>query len=107
SRRLHDDLARRSPYYTTRLESDRANALGMVAAYLAQVDQAAPPQRDAAQAFEASAAGSWCEPEHGAALHRSPTRLASFAWRAMSLGQGLCQPPDDGHLAEWQHNLVG
>jgi len=112
-------LAESNPYYYTRLESDRACALAMAAAYIAQWQGylGAPERmgldarieaREATQAeFEASVAGSWCEPEHGAVLHRSPTRLASFAWRAHALGQGLCQPPDDGHLAEWPQNLGG
>ncbi len=98
-------------HYYCRLESDRAAALGMLWAYLHQMaerDEAGEALRPATPgAFERSAAGFWCEPEHGAALHRSPTRLASFAWRAHGLGQGLCQPPDDGRLAEWSQNLGG
>ena len=64
----------------------------------------APP---AAETFEASVAGTWVEPEHGDVLHRYPTRLASFSWRAHGVAQGLCTWPDDGHLAEWQNNLTG
>ena len=101
-------LIDRSPYYYTRLESDRACALGMLATYLYQNPGAMrPPEQGDGSRFEASAAGSWMEPEHGDVLHRSPTRLASFSWRAHGLTQGMCQPPDDGHLAEWQYNLAG
>lgn len=130
-----------SPYYYTRLESDRACALSQWAVYRALLNQrgstlsGAPPSsggaeskgtihptahpstaatnpvafaQDAAQGnFETSVAGLWHEPEHGAVMHRSPTRLASFAWRAFGLAQGMCLPPDDGHLAEWESNLVG
>lgn len=96
-------LRRASPYYYTRLESDRACALGMVAAYAPLTRELAKP----ANTFEASVSGGWCEPEHGAALHRSETRFASFAWRANGLAQGLCLPPSDGHLAEWENNLAG
>ncbi len=96
-------LAGRSPYYYTRLESDRACAVGMTVAYAPLVR----PVDQADGVFESSVAGSWCEPTYGAALHRSPTRLASFAWRAQGLAQGLCQPPDDGHFAEWARNLAG
>jgi hypothetical protein len=39
-------------------------------------------------------------------MHRSATRLASFAWFARSRPQAICQPPDDGSLCEWQSNLV-
>ena len=35
----------------------------------------------------------------------SPTRLASFSWRASGLTQALCQPPDASDLAEWASNL--
>jgi hypothetical protein len=65
------------------------------------------PAQEAGEAFEHSVTGAWKEPEHGAVLHRCPTRIASFSWRAHGLAQGLCQPPDDGHLAEWSHNLGG
>ncbi len=95
-----------SPYYYTRLESDRALALTMAACYAPRVGVAASSAKPSVS-FEASVAGGWIEPEYGAVLHRSPTRLASFAWRAQGLAQGLCLPPDDGHLAEWQHNLGG
>ena len=108
-------LIESSPYYYTRLESDRACVLGMAAAYLRQNEPSRVVDREgeppaiavAGDAFERSVAGSWCEPEHGAVLHRCPSRLASFAWRAHGLAQGMCQPPDDGHLAEWDRNLGG
>jgi hypothetical protein len=60
-----------------------------------------------AEPLEQSLAGGWHDAEHGAALHRCPTRFASFAWRAYGLTQGLCLPPGDGHLAEWSQNLAG
>lgn len=104
SRRLAH-LRRASPLYYTRLESDRACALAMVAAYaplLKQPEAVSPPS-----VLPADLHGGWSEPEHGAAVHRSATRFASFAWRAFDLAQGLCLPPDDGHLAEWEHNLGG
>lgn len=101
-RRL-SELPNKSPYYYTRLESDRACVLGMAAAYLPLVKN--PPKADGA--FEETVAGVWSEPEHGDVLHRSPRRLASFSWRAYGLAQGMCQPPNDGHLADWEHNLGG
>lgn len=105
-------LAHANPYYHSRLESDRAAVLGMAATYLAHLTDRGRPLSGAADAagrdaFERSVAGGWCEPEHGAALHRSPTRLAAYAWRAHGLTQGTCQPPDNGHLAEWHQNLTG
>ena len=107
-------LIERSPYYYTRLESDRACAIGMALRYAQQVAggklpalHQPRPLEVTAPEFEATVAGSWWEPEHGAVLHRSPTRLASYSWRAHGLTQGLCQPPDDGDLAEWSQNLSG
>ncbi len=106
SGRLTDYLARMSPYYTTRLESDRANVLGMVVTYLDAM-QADMPVKQPAVTFEQSVEGGWCEPEHGAVIHRCPTRFASFAWRAIGAAQGLCLPPGEGNLAEWEQNLSG
>ncbi|MCD6286872.1 MAG: hypothetical protein J7M39_13255, partial [Anaerolineae bacterium] len=81
----------RNPHYFTRLESDRACVLSMVANYLPLV--AASPEPIVS--FESSVAGAWCEPDHGAVLHRSSERLASFSWRARGLTQGLCLPPSE------------
>lgn len=92
---------KKNPYYFTRLESDRACCLAMLLAYAPLLEKRTEPQ----SSFEDSVTGSWCEPEHGAALHRCPTRFASFSWRSMGKTQGLCLPPDDGHFAEWQQNL--
>lgn len=103
-------LRRQSPLYYTRLESDRSCALGMVATYAAQSVGTKSPQLNTSRRCAPTLPYSiktWAEPEHGAALHRSPTRFASFSWRAFNLAQGLCLPPDDGNLAEWEHNLGG
>jgi hypothetical protein len=96
-------LAERSPYYYTRLESDRACVLGQYVAYLPLVTPPPAPTEE----FEASTAGGWSEPEHGAFVHRSARRLAAFSWRAFGLAQGTCQPPDDPHLSDWEGNLAG
>ncbi len=98
---LHEE----NPYYFTRLESDRACALGTALAWN-DIVECRSATKDLNQ-FEDAVAGTWCEPEHGAVLHRSRTRLASFSWRAHGLTQGMCQPPQKGHLAEWQQNLTG
>lgn len=101
-RRRLEDLAARSPAYWLRLESDRAGSLAQLLAYLPDLRPAA-----AVGDAEAARAGSWAEPEHGAVLERGPRRLAAFAWRAHGLAQGMCQPPHDGDLAEWEGNLAG
>ncbi|MDH7569278.1 MAG: hypothetical protein QHJ73_06800, partial [Armatimonadota bacterium] len=93
-----------SPYYYTRLESDKAVVLSMNAYWRRMREvRTAPP----AQSLEGAVAGSWEEPEHGAMLHRSPRRAASWSWRAREAPQGLCLPPQSGHLAEWCENLGG
>lgn len=104
------DLGKSNPYYYTRLESDRACTLSMAIDWLGrrgdESDGTAPasgPARD----FESSVTGSWEEIEHGAAFHRGPKRMVSFCWRAAEGPQGLCLPPSDGELAEWQENLGG
>jgi len=97
------ELRRQSPLYFTRLESDRASALAQLAVYREAIAETSEPE----ETFEESVSGGWIEPEYGAVMHRSPTRLASFSWRGFKLAQGMCLPPDDGHLAEWEHNLGG
>jgi hypothetical protein len=96
-------LAGESPYYYTRLESDRACALSQYVTYAPMVSDPGKAEED----FEVSVAGSWSEPEHGAAFERSAHRLAAFSWRAHGLAQGTCQPPDDPHLSDWEGNLSG
>ncbi|MFH1024047.1 MAG: hypothetical protein V1809_11760 [Planctomycetota bacterium] len=99
-RRL-DHLRRHNPHYYTRLESDRACVLAMLLNYLPLVRVPASP----AVSFEESVAGGWLEEAHGAVMHRSASRLSSFAWRAHGLTQALCLPPRDSSLAEWSANL--
>lgn len=91
-----------NPYYYTRLESDKAAVLSMNAYWRrAGVQPCAEPPTPPARGV------TWQEPEHGAILHRSPRRLASWSWRAGEPPQGLCLPPTSGHLAEWCENLGG
>ncbi|MEX0652748.1 MAG: hypothetical protein WD534_17330 [Phycisphaeraceae bacterium] len=104
-RRL-DWLRHSSLYYYLRLESDRASALGMLLHDLPLLETNVEQARDVGD-HEASVAGGWAEPTYGAVFHRTVTRLASFTWRAHGLAQGMCQPPDDGALAEWSNNLAG
>jgi hypothetical protein len=94
-----------NPYYHTRLESDRASVLGFALAY--PVEQGGAGEQQGKDGFEASVAGGWIEPEHGAVMDRNPARLASFSWRAHDMMQGMCQPPGDGHLCDWEFNLSG
>jgi hypothetical protein len=90
-----------NPHYYTRLESDRACVLAMLLNYAPLVNRPEPP----ATPLEPTLKGGWIEPEHGAVLHRCPTRLAAFSWRAYGLTQATCQPPDASDLGEWSLNL--
>ncbi len=98
-------IAQENPYYYTRLESDKAVVLSMLLRWTQQFAITGPAE--AGEDLEGSVRGGWHEPEHGAVFHRSPTRLASWSWRAAERPQGLCVPPDRPHMAEWQENLAG
>ncbi|HWL54077.1 MAG TPA: hypothetical protein VNQ90_16665 [Chthoniobacteraceae bacterium] len=93
-------LRRANLHYHARLESDRACVLAMLLAYGDLLEAPAAP-------VEPPPPFDWAEPEYGAAFVRSPRRLASFAWRAQGLAQGMCLPPGGDHLAEWSYNLAG
>jgi hypothetical protein len=103
ARRL-ETIRQANPMYYTRLESDKAAVLSMNYWWRRHLSFTPPP---ADQPFEESVRGNWEEPQHGALLHRSPRRLASWSWRAREAPQGLCLPPASGHLAEWCENLGG
>ncbi|MBN2583321.1 MAG: hypothetical protein JXL80_09640, partial [Planctomycetes bacterium] len=97
-----------SPYYYTRLESDKAVCLSMAAMWRRlRGELPAAARSPKAAELELQVAGSWEEPEHACLMHRSPTRLVSWSWRACEFPQGLCLPPDDGTLAEWSECLAG
>ncbi len=96
-RRLQE-LVDESPYFSTRLEADRAMVLAHYVRFRPALGAAgaSPP-----------ATSAWHCPEHGAALVRSPRRFASLSWRAKGLGEILCLPPGDSSLADWRENLAG
>ncbi|MFO7947167.1 MAG: hypothetical protein R6V19_10150 [Armatimonadota bacterium] len=97
-------IQRQSPYYFTRLEADKAVVLSMNA-YWRRTLQI--PDQKPTEPFEETVRGGWIEPEHGVVMHRSPRRIASWSWRAWARPQGLCVPPESGHLAEWDRNMAG
>ncbi|NOU64630.1 hypothetical protein GC096_11375 [Paenibacillus sp. LMG 31461] len=101
-------LAKASPLYYARLESDRAAALSMGAIWAelagrpSTTDEAAPFERETIEPLQ-----SWNDEFHGAYLHRSANRVASWVWDSAEKPQGLCLPPDASHMAEWRENLAG
>lgn len=98
-RRL-ETMRNENPHYYTRLESDRACTLSHFLNYSPLVDwNITEPPRD-------EGTWKWQEPEHGAVAVRSRERFASFSWRAYSVTQALCLPPDKGDMAEWYMNLT-
>lgn len=95
-----------SPLYYARLESDRAATLSMGAYWRRQFEQDLPSELDGAKPLTSSSV-SWQDEHHGACLHRTDTRVASFVWQAGEKPQGLCLPPDASDMAEWRWNLAG
>ncbi len=101
-------LAGYSPLYYTRLESDRAAALSMGAAWSELAGRSASAKAGEAAARETiEPLPYWHDDYHGAYLHRSANRIASWVWKAAEKPQGLCVPPDASHMAEWRENLAG
>jgi len=91
-----------NPHYYTRIESDRACVLSMLLNYLPVLNVDHLSAKEDSNKLHSKL---WIEEEHGAALHRSPTRFSSFSWRANGLAQALCLPPQNGNLAEWSSNI--
>jgi hypothetical protein len=104
-------LAIQSPLYFTRLESDRATALSMGVAWADLAEQRASLTdsggQPAAESEITEVQQEWHDEYHGAYLHRSDKRIASWVWDSAEKPQGLCIPPDASHMAEWRENLAG
>ena len=87
-----------SPLYYTRLETDRACTLAMTATWLPLVNRdaltAAPNQRQA-----------WSDTYHGAVVHRSEKRFASWVWDGGQGPTGMCVPAAASDMAEWGTHL--
>jgi hypothetical protein len=94
-----------SPLYFTRLESDRAATLSMGAYWrrgVGSTERSAP--RDTGTPDSSFL---WQDEYHGACLHRTNNRIASWVWRSGELPQGLMLPADRSDMAEWRQNLAG
>lgn len=87
-----------SPIYYTRLESDRAVVLSMLACWKKYVQEG----REEIPVYPA-----WREAYHGACMVRGNNRFASWAVSGGTGPMGLCLPYGRSDLAEWDHNLTG
>jgi hypothetical protein len=99
----------RSPLYFTRLESDRAVTLSCEVLWRRLYNDFAKPSGTGNYALDPTYRERltiWHDDYHGSCAVRDPGRLASFTWRASELPQGLCLPPGDSSLAEWNMNLA-
>jgi hypothetical protein len=106
------ELEIQSPNYYTRLEADRAVTLSMGAYWRRIIDGFSVPQENQDHNSEMKNTLSkesyfWYDGYHGACLHKSEKRIASWVWEAGESPQGLCLPPDASNLAEWRWNLAG
>ena len=89
----------KSPLYYTRLESDRAVSLSYAALWHRE-DMAMSPSRPP------EPLALWHDDYHGSCLVRGENRMASFTWIAAEPPCGLCVPPSDSSMAEWQFNMT-
>lgn len=100
------ELEKRSPLYYARLESDRAATLSM-GAYWRRMFEKDLPSAAGLDSRGISSAVIWQDESHGAYMHRTDRRVASFVWHAGEKPQGLCLPPNASDMAEWRWNLAG
>ncbi len=95
-------LARESPFYYARLESDRAVTASMAAWWRRRfpddLDASRPPAPR-----QAPARGAWADPLLGGVVCRGTRRIAAWRWRH-SPG-GICLPAGRSDLAEWGDRL--
>lgn len=86
-----------SPIYYTRLESDKACVLSMLACWNSLGQKGGK---------QIPALTHWQAPSHGACIENSKNRFASWAFYGAEGMTGLCLPARIGNFAEWQNNLA-
>ncbi|MBI4978640.1 MAG: hypothetical protein HZC28_14260 [Spirochaetes bacterium] len=89
-----------SLFYYARLESDRAVTLSQ-AAFWRRYFPFNASRRERHETV------SWNEPYHGAAVHRSAHRAASWVWKGADGPAIMCVPAGRSDMAEWQNSLCG
>lgn len=88
-----------TPYYYTRLESDRACTLSMVGHWVRKYGLNGKKKPEIINA--------WHDEYHGSAMQKSKKRKASFTWLAGERPTAMLIPADESNLAEWQQNMTG
>ncbi len=99
----------RSPLYFTRLESDRAMTIACEVLWRRRHHGFAVPHGTGDYQLDPTFRERltlWHDDYHGSCHVRDPGRLVSFTWRASEWPQGMCVPPADSSLAEWQMNMA-
>lgn len=97
-------LKKVSPWYYTRLESDRAVTLAQSALWQKHFEISS---RTAIPASAAAAGFAWQDPFHGALYLRTADNIRSWVWMSARAPFGLCLPLNDSSLAEWDFNCSG
>ena len=88
-----------SPLYYTRLESDHAYAVSVLACLYRRFDFHPYKKTETLTA--------WNDDFFGAAFCSAGNRFASFVWNASEKPQALCVPKNDSSICEWRCNLAG
>ncbi|MGI6537203.1 MAG: hypothetical protein ACOX22_02450 [Caldicoprobacterales bacterium] len=94
-----DYLKDLSPLYYTRLESDRANVISMMAYWRRMYDLSGSKKCEEIT--------SWYDSYHGSVMEKGKNRLASFTWISAERPQAMCLKRGISSLAEWRYNLTG
>ena len=87
-------------FYYARLESDRAVTLSQASFWRRHFPLTSSPKPPPVTT-------AWNEDFHGAAVHRSEHRLASWVWKGADGPAIQCVPAHRSDMAEWQNNLYG
>ena len=94
-----DFMQRDTPYYFTRLDSDRACTLTMVGQWKRMYDLGGKAKTEEYK--------EWYDSYHGSLLAKSEKRKASFTWIAGERPTATFIPAYESTLAEWQQNMTG
>lgn len=88
-----------TPYYYTRLESDRACTLSMVGYWMSKYPVKGNNKPETLT--------EWYDKYHGSLMQKGKNRYASFTWIAGERPTAMNVPANESSLAEWQQNMTG